>query len=244
LGVAKGELESNDYANFIYEFDSSVSSCYKIPFNYFTPDELEIYKQSMHNPLFQPKNSNLNQPKDTLQNPIQDIPNLTKLSTDKSIYHQYIKDYLACPTKFYQVLNGGYIYDGLDQYAYKCVPKDMKHCSYDILIYGLPPLVGQKIPVGEFGSNQKYTIVEADKYYCRTQFESFASISIDTRGGYGIEYFPKGLDKKVPGYFVIPKSKLPYIFAKQNDGVSFVAIPLSSFSPADQEYISKNFEAQ
>jgi hypothetical protein len=55
---------------------------------------------------------------------IQDIPNVTKLSAHKSIYHQYIKDYLACPTKFYQTLNGGYIYDGLDQYQYKCIPQE------------------------------------------------------------------------------------------------------------------------
>jgi hypothetical protein len=63
-------------------------------------------------------------------NPIQDIPNVTKLSTDKSIYWQYVKDYLACPTKFYQTLNGAYENDSSKQFMYYCISQtDINNCN-------------------------------------------------------------------------------------------------------------------
>jgi hypothetical protein len=181
-------------------------------------------------------------------NPIQDIPNVTKLSTDKSIYHQYIKDYLACPTKFYQPLNGGYIYDGLDQYQYKCIPQsEADKCPQKTTIYGHKPLLGSRVATGEISDNSKVYIIEKDKYYCANFYEITGSVSLPMDNGYFQEYFPIGLDSKLPGYFTIPKSKLPNSIINQPSGfmykkVSFAAIPITSFSQEDQQYISKNFK--
>jgi hypothetical protein len=176
---------------------------------------------------------------------IQDIPNVTKLTTDKSIHHQYIKDYLACPTKFYQTLNGGYIYDGLDQYQYKCIPQEeVDKCPSKSLLFGFQPIVGSTAITGDVGDKSKYKIIEKNKYYCVNYFETFGSVSMTVVSGYGWGYFPEALDKKLPGYFVIPKSILPYKFNDPNPKVTFAAIPLSSFSQADQEYIAKNFVAK
>ena len=72
----------------------------------------------------------------------------------------------------------------------------------------------------------------------------FASIFIVLPGelsGYGWGYFPDGLDPKLPGYFVIPKSTISFTDPFNKTKVTFAAIPLSSFSKADQEYIAKNF---
>ena len=188
------------------------------------------------------------------QEKIQDIPNVVKLSTDKSIYHQYIKDYLACPTKFYQILNGGYIYENLDQYQYKCISQvESKKCPSKTLIYGHKPLVGSKVYVVDYSNtsydsqafSDKYlATVEQDKYYCVRNFESIASVSLGQIPGYGHGYFPSGLDSKLSGYFVIPKSILPISNDKVIINISFAAIPLSSFSKQDQEYIANNFKVQ
>lgn len=183
-------------------------------------------------------------------NPIQDIPNVTKLSTDKSIYHQYIKDYLACPTKFYQPLNGGYIYDGLDQYQYKCIPKEeVDKCPSNSLIYGHKPLVGTKFAPFTKDANgniiptlNKLSEVELNKYHCVLFYESVGSVSLGEISGYGLGYLPNGLDSKTPGYFSIPKSNLSIKDRITNPALNFAAIPLSSFSKLDQEYISKNFK--
>jgi hypothetical protein len=190
----------------------------------------------------------------TTQQPIQYIPNVIKLSTDKSIYHQYIKDYLVCPTKFYQVLNGGYVYEGLDKYRYKCISEvESKKCPSKTLIYGHKPLVGSKVYIVDYSNpsydkqafTEKYRVtVEQDKYYCVRTFESVASISLGEMSGYGHGYFPSGLDSKLPGYFVIPRSILPISNDTAMTNISFAAIPLSSFSKQDQEYIANNFKVQ
>ena len=177
--------------------------------------------------------------------PIQDIPNVTKLSTDKSIYHQYIRDYLACPTKFYQPLNGGYIYEGLDQYQYKCIPQfEADSCPSKTLIYGFKPLVGTQIRIAD-GTKLppgKLKIIEANKYYCVHFYESTGSVSMSEVSGYGWSYLPDGLDPKLPGYFVIPKTNLSSKAQFDQEKTTFAAIPLTSFSQSDQEYISKNFK--
>jgi hypothetical protein len=186
-------------------------------------------------------------------NPIQDIPNVTKLSTDKSIYHQYIKDYLACPTKFYQPLNGGYIYDGETDYKYLCIPQDeADKCQIKTLIYGTRDRVGYEIAyLKPYVSSQKNfqinentierEIIKQDKYYCLPSWEGQASVTLP--GNYYSGYFPEALDSKLPKYFtipkvIIPKSRIPGVSAQ----VSFAAIPLTSFTQEDQEYISKNFK--
>jgi hypothetical protein len=183
----------------------------------------------------------------TPDQPIQDIPNVTKLSTDKSIYHQYIKDYLACPTKFYQPLNGGYIYDGLDDYQYLCIPQsEADKCPSKTLTYGHKPLVGQSTNVVD-GTGYPPGIsktIELNKYYCTHFFESIGSVSIDETSGYGLGYFPTGLDAKLPGYFAIPKSNISIKDEFKNSIITFAAIPLSSFSIEDQNYISQNFKVQ
>ena len=183
-------------------------------------------------------------------NPIQDIPNVTKLSTDKSIYWQYIKDYLACPTKFYQPLNGGYIYEGLDQYQYLCIPQsEIDKCPSKSLIYGLEPIVGTTVITGDISDKSKYLKVEKNKFYCANFYEVTGSVSLPQDNGYFQEYFPIGLDSKLPGYFSIPKSNLPKIISENTLGymykkVSFAAIPLESFSLSDQQYIAQNFTAK
>ena len=177
--------------------------------------------------------------------PVQDVPTVTKLSTDKSIYHQYIRDYLACPTKFYQPLNGGYIYEGLDQYQYKCIPQsEADKCPSKTLIYGFPPLVGTKknIVDGTGLPPGKSKIVETNQYYCIHFFETTGSVSMSEVSGYGWSYLPSGLDAKLPGYFAIPKTNLSSKAQFDQEKTTFAAIPLSSFSQADQEYISKNFK--
>ena len=183
-------------------------------------------------------------------NPVQDIPNVTKLSTDKSIYWQYIKDYLACPTKFYQPLNGGYIYEGLDQYQYLCIPQsEIDMCPSKTLVYGLDPLVGTSVITGNIWDKSKYLKVEKNKFYCANFYEVTGSVSLPQDNGYFQEYFPIGLDSKLPGYFSIPKSNLPKIISENTLGymykkVSFAAIPLESFSLSDQQYIAQNFTAK
>jgi hypothetical protein len=183
----------------------------------------------------------------TPDQPIQDIPNVTKLSTDKSIYHQYIKDYLACPTKFYQPLNGGYIYNGLDQYQYLCIPQsETDKCPSKSLIYGHKPLVGKNTYVADGTGYPPGTskTTELNKYYCAHFFESIGSVSIDETSGYGLGYFPTGLDAKLPGYFVIPRSNMSIKDEFINSIITFAAIPLTSFSIEDQNYISQNFKVQ
>lgn len=187
-------------------------------------------------------------------NPIQNIPNVTKLSTDKSIYWQYIKDYLACPTKFYQPLNAGYIYDGLSEYQYLCIPQaEADKCPTKSLIYGLPSIVGKSMSIIDFTNptydrnpfSGKYDkIIEKNKYYCIRSFESIDSVSITSTSGYGSGIFPSGLDSILPGYFVIPKSILPVSGYADNSKISFAAIPLESFSKEDQAYIANNFTAK
>ena len=178
--------------------------------------------------------------------PIQDIPNVTKLSTDTSIYHQYIKDYLACPTKFYQTLNGGYIYEGLDQYKYKCIPKEeADKCPSKSLIYGLKPLIGKEKAVVDGTGLPPGMLkeIKADKYYCAHFYETTGSVSMGEVSGYGWIYLPdNGLDPKLSNYFVIPKTNLSLASEFDQAKTTFAAIPLSSFSQADQEYISKNFK--
>jgi hypothetical protein len=179
-------------------------------------------------------------------NPVQDIPNVTKLSTDKSIYHQYIRDYLACPTKFYQTLNGGYIFEGLDQYQYTCIPKsEADNCPSKTLIYGLKPLVGKKVMIIDgtgipFNPNSIISI-QANKFYCANFYETNGSVSLGEISGYGQSYAPTGVSKDLPGYFTIPKSKIPSSESLNETSLSFASIPLESFSKEDQQYISKNF---
>lgn len=153
-------------------------------------------------------------------NPVQDIPNVTKLSTDKSIYWQYIKDYLACPTKFYQPLNGGYIYDGLDQYQYLCIPQsEIDKCNST--------------------KNKFRDGAVKGKYYCDVYSDKPGGPYTSELDFYG-QYF-KDVDLKSPsikGYYSIPKYLIPNnSFPK----ISFAAIPIESFSKEDQAYIAKNF---
>jgi hypothetical protein len=164
-------------------------------------------------------------------NPVQDIPNVTKLSTDKSIYWQYIKDYLACPTKFYQPLNGGYIYDGLDQYQYLCIPQsEIDQCPKGILQYGLKPEVGSTV-----FTTKNETILE-NKYYCRGYVEGATSATLP-EAHYQNEIL-SGITKMLPNYFIIPK------YNYNTKTISFAATPLESFSKSDQEYIAKNFSTK
>jgi hypothetical protein len=114
-------------------------------------------------------------------------------------------------------------------------------CPSRSLIYGLKPIVGNTVITGDIGDKSKYLKIEMDKYYCTNHFETFGSASLTVVSGYGWGYFPEGLDSKLPGYFVIPKSVLPYKFNEVNPKVSFAAILTTSFSQADQEYIAKNF---
>ena len=181
---------------------------------------------------------------ESTQTVIQDVPNVVKLSTDTSIYHQYIRDYLACPTKFYQTLNGGYKFEGETDYKYLCIPQsEADKCPSKTLIYGLKPLVGTNNQIVD-GSNVppgKTIKIEANKYYCAHFFETFGSTSLPQSRHYYQYYFPIGLDSRLPKYFAIPKSIIPFGETYNNINVSFAAIPLSSFSKADQEYIAKNF---
>jgi hypothetical protein len=164
-------------------------------------------------------------------NPIQDIPNVTKLSTDKSIYWQYIKDYLACPTKFYQPLNGGYIYEGLDQYQYLCIPQsEIEKCPKGILQYGLKPEVGSTV-----FTTKNETILE-NKYYCRGYVEGATSATLP-EAHYQNE-IPRGITKTLPNYFIIPK------YDYNTKTIASAAIPIESFSKDDQEYIAKNFSTK
>ena len=177
--------------------------------------------------------------------PIQDIPNVTKLSTDKSIYHQYIRDYLACPTKFYQPMNGGYIYEGLDQYKYTCIPQsEADKCANKTLIYGLMPLIGKQrmIDDGSIFPKNPVKTIESGKFYCGLFYETMGSVSIPEMVGYGLGYFPVGLDSKLLGYYTIPKSVISLTDEFNTSKITFAAIPLTSFSQSDQEYISKNFK--
>ena len=188
------------------------------------------------------------------QTVIQDIPNVIKLSTDTSIYHQYIRDYLACPTKFYQTLNGGYKFEGENDYKYLCIPQsEADKCPSKTLIYGLKYYIGQKVltPYSKIiqgepnitnpsGISKEADVIEQNKYYCTLSSEGQGSVTLP--GNYYQYYFPTELDSKLPGYFVIPKANIPddkklLGFTK----VTFAAIPISSFSKADQEYIAKNF---
>jgi hypothetical protein len=188
--------------------------------------------------------------------PIQDIPNVTKLSTDKSIYWQYIRDYLACPTKFYQPLNGGYIYEGLDQYQYLCIPQsEIDKCPKGILGFGFEYFTGNKVPVtnpkitqaeptikNPSGQIKELETIMLNKYFCTTYAEGVGSVSLPYN--YYQQYFPDNINEKIPGYFTIPKVVLP---TKKNPiftQLSFAAIPFESFSTEDQQYIAKNFNTK
>jgi hypothetical protein len=161
-------------------------------------------------------------------NPVQDIPNVTKLSTDKSMYHQYIKDYLACSTKFYQPLNGGYIYEGISAYKYLCIPqKEINNCSKGVLQYGLKPTAGNKI------FSNKFEFIEEGKFYCMTNIEGEGSVTLPYN--YYQNGVLNGLTKSLPQYFIIPKYDYSISIP------TYAAIPLESFSQSDQEYIAKNF---
>ena len=95
---------------------------------------------------------------------------------------------------------------------------------------------GSNVPPG------KTIKIEANKYYCAHFFETIGSVSLGELSGYGWIYLPNdGLDPKLPGYFVIPKSTISFADPFNKTKVTFAAIPLSSFSKADQEYIAKNF---
>jgi hypothetical protein len=188
---------------------------------------------------------------------IQDIPNVIKLSTDKSIYHQYIKDYLACPTKFYQVFNGGYKYQKDEVYKYLCIPQnEIDKCTQGILIYGLKTSVGNKIPItnpkiikieptlkNPEGLIRELENVKDGVYYCMSNSEGLTSVSIP--GVFYNGYIPDNKIKVIKGYYAIPKINLGAVQGMMNEGdLSFAAIPLSSFSKEDQEYIANNFKVQ
>ena len=191
---------------------------------------------------------------ESTQTVIQDIPNVVKLSTDTSIYHQYIRDYLACPTKFYQTLNGGYKFEGETDYKYLCIPQsEADKCPRRSLLYGLKHYIGQEMFTYESetirserniknpsGISKEPDIIEQNKYYCQSYTEGQYSVTLPEN------YYPQplltDLNSNLKGYFVITKANIPddkkqIAFTK----VTFAAIPLSSFSKADQEYIAKNF---
>ena len=190
----------------------------------------------------------------TIQPVIQDVPNVIKLSTDTSIYHQYIRDYLACPTKFYQTLNGGYKFEGETDYKYLCIPQsEADKCPRRSLLYGLKHYIGQEMFTYESetirskrnitnpsGISKEPDIIEQNKYYCQSYTEGQYSVTLPEN------YYPQplltDLNSNLKGYFVITKANIPddkkqIAFTK----VTFAAIPLSSFSKADKEYIAKNF---
>jgi hypothetical protein len=151
-------------------------------------------------------------------NPVQDIPNVIKLSTDKSIYHQYIKDYLACPTKFYQPLNGGYENDGSNQYKYYCISQsDIDKCKVT--------------------KNKYIDGAVKGKYYC-SAYDTMPGGPFYSPLDFYSQYFPNINIPNIKDYYTIPKFLIP---TNSLPSVSFAAIPLESFTQADQDYIAKNF---
>ena len=107
----------------------------------------------------------------------------------------------------------------------------------------MKPLVGTKISIRNSSgfASEEVKIIEPKKYYCTVFYETLGSISLPQSRHYYQYYFPIGLDSRLPKYFAIPKSIIPFGETYNNINVSFAAIPLSSFSKADQEYIAKNF---
>jgi hypothetical protein len=194
----------------------------------------------------------------TENQPIQDIENVTKLSTDTSIYHQYIKDYLACPTKFYQQYNGFYKYEGDQDYKYLCIPKSqIDECSVAAdttgIVYGLKSLVGQNLTTTDPIFKEKYKFenptskVETGKFYCG-QFVGEGLTSVTIPSIYYNSYLPDNRETAVKNYFTVIKITLPKTMDKSQDimkiikSISFVAIPESSYSEKDREFINSNYK--
>ena len=237
------------------------SSSVSVPSSEITKIDIPITSQvavSQIPIIEKPKSAVIPQSQTVINNPtqtvIQDVSNVTKLSTDTSIYHQYIRDYLACPTKFYQTLNGGYKFEGEIDYKYLCIPQaEADKCPRRSLLYGLKHYIGQEMFTYESetirserniknlsGISKEPDIIEQNKYYCQSYTEGQYSVTLPEN------YYPQplltDLNSNLKGYFVITKANIPddkkqIAFTK----VTFAAIPISSFSKTDQEYIAKNF---
>jgi hypothetical protein len=150
--------------------------------------------------------------------PIQDIPNVTKLSTDKSIYWQYIRDYLACPTKFYQPLNGGFENNNSRDYKYFCISQT-------------------KIDECNSRKNKFRDGAYNGVYYCDVYSTQPGGPFLSELDFYS-QYFPNVKIPSLIGYHAVPKYSIP---ENSLPTISFAAIPLESFSTEDQQYIAKNF---